>query len=34
MVELTPDFDEFFGWLIDRGVEFLVPDIEALGDQP
>jgi hypothetical protein len=30
MVEPTPDFDEFFGSLIDHGVEFLVVGAYAL----
>ena len=30
MVELAPDFDEFFGLLIARGVEFLVVGAYAL----
>ena len=30
MVELTPDFDEFFGSLTDHGVEFLVVGAYAL----
>jgi hypothetical protein len=30
MVELAPDFDEFFGYLIARGVEFLVVGAYAL----
>ena len=30
MEELAPDFDEFFGFLIDHGVEFLVVGAYAL----